>query len=55
MNAHAAVHLPIVPIAAAVVGAFLMVITTKQPWSEVGKALLWGGTFAALFSATGSC
>ncbi len=55
MNAHLSAHLPLVPIVAACVGVALMVITTKQPWNEVGKALLWGGAFAALFASSGSC
>jgi hypothetical protein len=55
MNTHFSAHLPIVPIVAGVAGAIIIGITTKQPWAEIGKALLWGGAIAALFASSGSC
>lgn len=55
MNIHLGAHFPLIPIVASGVGAALLFITNKAPWPEVGKALLWGGAFAALFASSGSC
>jgi hypothetical protein len=55
MNAHASLHLPLVPIAAAAVGLALIAFTKPAWLVECGKALLWGGAFAALFASSGSC
>lgn len=55
MNTHLSAHFPLIPVVAAGIGIALMVITSKEPWREVGKTLLWGGTFAALFASSGSC
>lgn len=55
MNIHLGAHFPFVPIVAAAVGLALLVITTKAPFPELGKAMLWGGTFAALFASSGGC
>lgn len=52
MNLHANAHLPIVPVVAAVAGAALVALTSKEPWKEIGRALLWGGTFAALLASS---
>lgn len=55
MNLHLSAHFPLIQIVVAAGGVFVMAVTTKQPWAEVGKAMLWSGAFAALFAAAGSC
>jgi len=57
MNLHASAHLPIVPVVAAVAGLVVLFVTSERKATalELGKSLLWGGTFAALFAAAGSC
>jgi len=57
MNLHGSAHLPIVPVVVAGVGLLVLFLTNdrKATASELGKALLWGGAFAALFAAAGSC
>ncbi len=52
MNLHMNAHFPIVPVVAAVGGVFIMAMTAKDPWREVGRALLWGGAFAALLASS---
>jgi hypothetical protein len=52
MNFHANAHLPIVPVVAAAVGAALYAFVKNKPLVEIGRALLWGGSFAALFASS---
>jgi hypothetical protein len=54
MNLHGSTHFPVVPVVAAALGAFLL-LAERKPWAEIGKALLWGGIFAALFASSSSC
>ncbi len=51
MNLHMNAHFPLVPVCAAVLGVLMLAFVTKAPWSEVGRALLWGGVFAALLAS----
>ncbi len=55
MNVHIGAHFPLIPIVAGAAGVVLLVITSKEPWRELGKALMWGGSFAALFASSGGC
>lgn len=52
MNMHMNAHFPIVPVVAAAVGVVVIALTTKEPWREVGRALLWAGAFAALLASS---
>lgn len=56
MNTHLSAHFPTIQVVAFAIGAVVMKITNKDtPWYEIGKAVLWGGAFSALFAASGSC
>lgn len=57
MNVHLSAHFPLIQIVVAALGLLILVfLMDKKSWAvELGKALLWAGAFAALFSAAGSC
>lgn len=59
MNVHGSAHLPVVPAVAFVAGLLILALMRKDPthgWQwELGRSLLWGGAFAALFASSGAC
>lgn len=39
----------IVPVIALIIGVLLLATVTKEPWRELGKALLWCSVLVLLF------
>jgi len=56
MSLHLSARFPAVALIVAALGLLLLFIAFKKdPWRELGKAMLWGGIFSALFFSAGSC